>query len=117
MDAQTVSGNKSRAYAEIPIVASDGVEISTEQFVEVCQGALSTVGGAMLFKMTLGSGVECHHIAAAFIGQGDQRQYLILSLPVAGGRLRVETLATSKNPIARIIPAYAELADAFSRAA
>ena len=48
---------------------------------------------------------------------GPARQFLVLSLPVAGGKLSVETAARSRNPVAGIAAAYAGLADAFAHAA
>ena len=45
------------------------------------------------------------------------RQFLLLTLPISGGALKVETAARSTNPVARIAAAYAGLMDAFKAAA
>ena len=44
-----------------------------------------------------------------FLLLGSQ-QFLVLTLPVGGGRLRVETAAQSESPVARIVASYAGLA-------
>jgi hypothetical protein len=96
---------------------SNGEPVSDQAFEEVVSGALGAVGGTLLFKMRVDQAKEPHHAAAAFVGQGESRQFLILTMPIAGGHLSVETTAKSKSPIAGIAAAYANLADAFSHAA
>lgn len=91
--------------------------ISQEEFGEVVDGALSAVGGRLLFKMQVDADGERQHIAAASVGDGAQRQFLLLTLPVGGGKLRVETAARSTNPAARIAAAYAGLMDILQAAA
>ena len=103
--------------AELPVVAQNGDAVTEDEFEHVCRDALGAVGGTMLFKLRVGNGVECQHVAAGAIGKGDGRQFLVLSLPVGGGKLSVETAARSKNPVAKIAAAYAGLADVFAKAA
>jgi len=86
-------------------------EVSEEDFEEVVRGALEAVGGALLFKMKVGAGDEAHHAAAAAVGIGDNRQYLLMTLPARGGQLRVETTAHSASPLAQIAESYAGLMD------
>lgn len=100
--------------AEFPVAAPDGIQVSDGQFEDVVKRALFAIGGAMLFKMRIGRGVECQHVAAGLIGAGADRQFLVLSLPVSGGKLRVEAASISKLPIARIAAAYAGLGEAFA---
>ena len=92
-------------------------EISDNDFEEVVRGALEAVGGTLLFKMKVGGPGEGHHAAAAAVGVGDGRQFLLLTLPVEGGQLKVEMAARSTSPLARIAASYAGLMDVFKAAA
>lgn len=97
---------------------SESDEISDEDFEEVVRGALEAVGGALLFKMKVGADDEVHHAAAAVVGLGDSRQYLLLTLPARrGGQLKVETTSHSESPLARIAESYAGLMDVLKAAA
>ena len=91
--------------------------VSEEEFVEVVDGALEAVGGMLLFKMRIESDGQDQHIAAASVGDGDNRQFLLLTLPAGGGALKVETISKSANPVAGIAAAYAGLMDVFQAAA
>lgn len=91
--------------------------VSEDEFIEVVGGALEAVGGRLLFKMCVANEGEGQHVAAASIGDGGNRQFLLLTLPTAGGRLKVETASKSSNPVAGIAAAYAGLMDVFPAAA
>jgi hypothetical protein len=91
--------------------------VSEDEFVEVVDGALEAVGGTLLFKMRVNSDGQDQHIAAASVGIGDDRQFLLLTLPVSGGALKVETISKSTNPVAGIAAAYAGLMDVFQAVA
>lgn len=91
--------------------------VSQEEFAEVVEGALEAVGGRLLFKMQTGPEGERLHVAAASLGDGESRQFLLLTLPVEGGPLKVETATSSKNPVAKITAAYAGLMDVLKVAA
>ena len=91
--------------------------VSQEEFAEVVDGALEAVGGRLLFKIEVGAEGGRQHVAAASVGDGDKRQFLLLTLPAGGGALKVETAASSKNPLAGITAAYAGLMDALQAAA
>jgi hypothetical protein len=108
--ADIMSGNS----VELP---EKGTLVSDRDFEEMVRGALDAVGGTLLFKVRVDQAEEPHHAAAAFVGEGDDRQFLVMILPIAGGHLRVETTAKSKSPIAGIAAAYAGLAEAFGHAA
>ncbi|MER8823848.1 hypothetical protein NKH70_29440 [Mesorhizobium sp. M0991] len=95
----------------------DGKTVSEDEFVEVVGGALEAVGGTLLFKMCVENEGEAQHVAAASVGDGGNRQFLLLTLPTSGGALKVETTAKSTNPVAGIAAAYAGLMDAFQAAA
>jgi hypothetical protein len=99
-----------------PAEALPAKTVTEEHFEEIVLAALDCVGGTMLFKMTTGADDEARHVAAGAVHEGDARHFLILSMPVAGGPLRVEQAANSKSPIAAIAVSYASLADAFGTA-
>lgn len=93
----------------------DARPVSEDEFAEVVGGALEAVGGTLLFKMCVES--EGWHVAAASVGDGANRQFLLLSLPTGGGALKVETASKSASPVAGIAAAYAGLMDVFQAAA
>ncbi|TPJ65371.1 MULTISPECIES: hypothetical protein [unclassified Mesorhizobium] len=95
----------------------DTKTVSEDEFVEVVGGALEAVGGTLLFKMCVQNEGEGEHVAAASVGDGGSRQFLLLTLPTGGGHLKVETASRSSNPVAGIAAAYAGLMDAFRTAA
>ena len=95
----------------------DSPEVSDNDFEEVVRGALEAVGGTLLFKMKVGADNEAHHAAAAAVGLGESRQFLLLTLPTHGGQLKVETTSRSKSPLARIAESYAGLMDVLKAAA
>lgn len=118
MDAQAVADNLEKAGTETALkIAPVGDAISDETFEYLVRQALDAVHGTMLFKMRLGNDDDGEHVAAASIGEGRTQQFLVLTLPVGGGRLRVETATKSKSPVARIAASYAGLAQAFATAA
>jgi hypothetical protein len=92
-------------------------EVSDNDFEEVVRGALEAVGGQLLFKMKVGADSEEHHAAAAAVGLGHSRQFLLLTLPTHGGQLKVETTTRSSSPLARIAESYAGLMDVLKAAA
>jgi hypothetical protein len=91
--------------------------VSEDEFVEIVGQALEVVGGKLLFKMRIDADGQGEHVAAAAVGTDDNRQFLLLTLPINGGALKVETAAKSTNPVAGIAPAYAGLMDVFQAAA
>jgi hypothetical protein len=95
----------------------DAKTVSEDEFVEVVGGALEAVGGTLLFKLCVPNEGEGQHVAAACVGEGGNRQFLLLTLPTGGGPLKVETASRSTNPVAGIAAAYAGLMDAFQAAA
>lgn len=91
--------------------------VSDSDFETVVNGALEAVHGVLLFKMRVGGEAEGEHVAAALVGSGAGRQFLLLTLPLAGGKLKVEMADRSESPLARIAASYAGLAETFRAAA
>ena len=105
------------AAPETKLLAPPRRDISETDFEEVVRGALEAVGGTLLFKMRIDAEGQAHHAAAAAVGVGDGRQFLLLTLPTDGGQLKVETAARSASPLAGIAASYAGLMDVFKAAA
>lgn len=91
--------------------------VSEAEFETVVRGAIDAVGGTLLFKMIIDDEGAPHHAAAASVGDDQWRQFLLLTLPLAGGRLKVETTTHSQSPLAGIAASYAGLLDVFKAAA
>jgi len=91
--------------------------VSEDEFAEVVDEALEAVGGTLLFRMRLDADGKGEHVAAAAVGGGGERQFLLLTLPANGGALKVEAASKSENPIAGIAASYAGLMDVFQAAA
>jgi len=118
MDLHALPENLEDAGHETALkIAPVGEAISDETFEYLVREALEAFHGTMLFKMHLGNDDDGEHVAAASIGEGGSQQFLILTQPVGGGRLRVETAAQSESPVARIVASYAGLAQVFAPAA
>lgn len=110
--------SQSLSAPETEILARPGSEeISAQEFEEVVRGALEAVGGTLLFKMKIDAANEVQYAAAAAVGLGDSRQFLLLTLPIRGGQLKVETTSHSESPLARIAESYAGLMDVLKAAA
>jgi hypothetical protein len=125
MDAQKTADRGPEPVPESPTLLPPSgtkllaapVEVSDHDFEEVVRGALEAVGGTLLFKMKMGADDEAHHAAAAAVGLGASRQFLLLTLPAHGGQLKVETTSRSNSPLARIAESYAGLMDVLKAAA
>jgi len=125
MSEQPVEQNSAQTQATVADIVSAGTvelpqkgrPVTDQDFEEVLHGALDAVSGTLLFTIRIDQVEEPHYAAAAFVGDGAERQYLVLTMPLTGGHLSVETAAKSSSPIARIAAAYAGLADAFAHAA
>lgn len=114
LDDKALENSLAEGLAEL---ATENKPVSQEEFAEVVDGALEAVGGRLLFKIEVGAEGERQHVAAASVGDGEKRQFLLLTLPTGGGSLKVETAASSKNPVAGITAAYAGLMDVLKVAA
>lgn len=78
--------------------------------------ALEKAGGALLFHMRVDDGEATRWTAAVSIGAGQERQFLIVTIP-AEGNVRIEPLDQSDEPLARIAPAFADVMERLGRAA
>ncbi|HEY4193390.1 MAG TPA: hypothetical protein VGM46_12155 [Mesorhizobium sp.] len=114
IDDKTLENTLAESLAEI---VPDDRSVTDDAFVEVVTGALEAVNGTLLFKMRISNDGQDVHVAAASIGEGNRRQFLLLTLPAGGGALKVETISKSQNPVAGIAAAYAGLMDVFKAAA
>ncbi len=99
------------------VSSEEAVQVSDDHFDEVVQGALEAVSGELLFKASIIEAGERVHVAAASVGLGDNRQFLLLTLPDVGGQLKVEPASRSKSPLAGIAESYAGLMDVLHVAA
>jgi hypothetical protein len=124
MDAQNAADHHPVPEAQTLLAAADAEllapperEVSDDDFEKVVRGALEAVGGRLLFKMKVGADDEAHHAAAASVGLGESRQFLLLTLPTHGGQLKVETTSRSSSPLAQIAESYAGLMDVLKVAA
>jgi hypothetical protein len=126
MDTQEAAVRPDEAFAEEPVVRShpeneqpaSADEVSSDDFENVVNGALEAVGGTLLFKMRVGADAEAFHAAAATVGVGESRQFLVLTLPARrGGSLKVEASTHSDSPVAGIVQSYADLMDVLNVAA
>jgi hypothetical protein len=115
LDEQELENSLAESLAEL--APDKGETVTQDAFAEVVDGALEAVGGRLLFKMQVEADGQRQHVAAASVGDGDQRQFLLLTLPVDGGALKVETAAKSTSPAAGIAAAYAGLMDVLQAAA
>lgn len=118
MEKQTDEEILEQALAEsLAELAADNPSVSDDEFVDVVAGALEAVSGTLLFRMHVEAEGRDEHIAAASVGDGGNRQFLLLTLPANGGALKVEPISKSANPVAGIAAAYAGLMDVFQAAA
>lgn len=85
-------------------------------FEDSIRAALEKTGGEILFQMRV-ENEDCQRVAAVRIGQGEERELALVIMPPDGGLMRVEPLARSTNPLARITESYAGLMDVFRAAA
>lgn len=127
-DAATLAVAPEELTAEAPEIEEAGPatiaapsiapgSVSESEFAHMVDDALEAVGGILLFKMRLDEDGDDKHVAAASIGDGARRQFLLLSLPVTGGKLKVESASRSNSPLAKLAEAYVGVVEAFRAAA
>ncbi|PWK68125.1 hypothetical protein [Aminobacter sp. AP02] len=104
-----------RIQVDVPAMAP--TDVSEAEFTQMVDDALEAVGGILLFKMRIDEDGDDKHVAAASIGDGARRQFLLLSLPVSGGKLKVESASRSNSPLAKLAVAYVGVVEAFRAAA
>jgi len=96
--------------------ALKGKMIVAQDFERSLQTALAATGGILLFQMRIDHPDKRESVAAISIGTGAERRFFLIILPAEGGKLRVEPVETSDNPLAHIAAAYAGLADRYKAA-
>lgn len=119
MTAQTTQSTEkpsSSDTAEIEAALQDQ-DIVGQDFERSLQTALATTGGTLLFQMQIDKDEGHEHVAAISIGAAEERRLFLVVLPADGGKLKLEPVETSDNPLAKIAPAYAGLVDVFDIAA
>lgn len=92
-------------------------DIVAQDFENSLQAALASTGGTLLFQMHIDNETAREHVAAISVGTAEERKLFLVVLPVDSGKLKVEPVETSSNPLAKIAPAYAGLLDVFPIAA
>jgi hypothetical protein len=118
MSAQTDSVEPPRTADKAKIEAAlQNEDIVSQDFENSLRAALTATGGALLFQMHIDNETAHEHVAAISVGAGKDRRFFLVILPADGGKLRVEPVETSSNPLAGIAAAYAGLVDVFDIAA
>jgi len=91
---------------ELALQSQDTVQNGFEGAV---RQALARTGGVLLFHMRMEDDAGAPRwTAAVAMGNGEDRQFFIVSIP-ADGAVRIEPLAQSDEPLARIAPAFADV--------
>lgn len=76
--------------------------------------AVEAAGGKLLFQMRVGND-EDRHVAAITLGEGSERR-IALAILNAEGKIRLEPIETSDNPIAGLARSYVSLAKVYNPA-
>lgn len=71
-------------------------------FDACAKAAADATGGALLFTMPTVSLPDCRRVAAISLGHSAERELVLVILGEDGKTARVETVAESANPIARL---------------
>lgn len=120
MTAQTTAPKAETAVAskttDIETVLQ-GHDIIAQDFENSLQAALASTGGTLLFQMHIDNETTREHVAAISVGTAEERKLFLVVLPADNGKLKVEAVETSSNPLAKIAPAYAGLLEVFPIAA
>src|SRR5262245_22672735 len=118
MSVQTDSVKLPRAVNESEIEATlQSQDMISQKFENSLRAALTATGGALLFQVHIDKETGREHVAAISVGTAQDRRFFLVILPADGGKLKVEPVETSNNPLTGIAPAYAGLVDVFEIAA
>jgi hypothetical protein len=118
MAAETNSVDPARADDESKIEAAlQAQDAVSQDFESSLRAALAATGGALLFQMHIDKETVHEHVAAISVGAGTERRFFLVILPADGGKLKIEPVEASNNPLAGIAAAYAGLVDVFEIAA
>lgn len=77
--------------------------------------ALKLVGGHLLFHVRVDNSPGRQRVAAVSVGEGPDRQVLLVVLPTHGGPMSVEAPDVADDPFAGLAASYAGLLDCLSR--
>ncbi len=111
--AQQASDSLETVELELALHNQNVVSLGFEESIRT---ALDRIGGEILFQMRV-ENEDCQRVAAVRLGQGNEAEFALVILPPGGGLMRVEPVAQSTNPVARITESYASLMDVFRAAA
>ncbi len=78
-------------------------------FDQAARAAADATGGALLFTMPTVAIPGCSRVAAVCVGQGGDRELVLVILDEDGRSTRVETAAESANPIARLARSWSSV--------
>ncbi|WP_127519528.1 hypothetical protein [Mesorhizobium sp. Z1-4] len=82
-------------------------------FTDGCQTALETAlaetDGFLLFQLRSEPEEDDRWVAAVMLGTGEKQSMNIVTMVIGDGSVTVETLDRSREPLARIVPAYADV--------
>lgn len=78
-------------------------------FEQALSSALDRVGGQLFFHLRVDTMPNCQRVAAASVGEGDERQLVLVIMPSDGGPIRVEAATDAAGPLAGFARSYAGL--------
>ena len=105
-DPVTVSGPETTLAAKLQTTLSaaapskDGCEAALET-------ALADLDGFLLFQLQPDADDDDRWVGAVMLGSGEEQSMNIVTLTISDGSASVETVESSQEPLARIVPAYA----------
>ena len=98
---------------ELALQATSGTDTD---FEKALGPALDEAGARLLFDIRMIGDNQNDYVAAVSVGEGDDRQFLIVTRPSSGSP-SVELAETSQLPIARLAPAFADVMERWRAAA
>jgi len=78
-------------------------------FDEAAKAAADATGGALLFVMPTVAIPDCSRVAAICLGRDAERELVLVILGEDGRTARVETVAESRNPVARLARSWSQV--------
>jgi hypothetical protein len=105
-DPVTVSGPVTSPAAKL-----QSALMTAAPFKDGCEAALESalaeIDGFLLFQLQPEADDDDRWVGAVMLGSGEERSMNIVTLTVSDGSASVETVESSQEPLARIVPAYA----------
>jgi hypothetical protein len=78
-------------------------------FDEAAKAAADAAGASLLFTMPTVAIPDCSRVAAISLGETAERELVLVILGEDGTSTRVETVAESRNPIARLARSWSSV--------